>query len=103
MKATDFHTAALEVPGNPAPVDVELVREHAPELLMAYATGLAQEDNESKQKGFYVDLDEDGSFTVPHEIERPRLRGQIWWAADMVWWLLTEARLGAILSRGPDA
>lgn len=32
MKATDFHTALIEVPGNLEPVEVELVKEHAPEL-----------------------------------------------------------------------
>lgn len=98
MKATDFHTDRIEVPGNPEPVDVELVAEHAPELLVAYSTELAQEDNQAKQKGFYVDLEEDGSFTVPHEIDRPNLRSQIWWAADMVKWLLDEDRLGASVS-----
>jgi AbiV family abortive infection protein len=121
MKATDFHTAMIEVPGNPKPVEVELVREHAPELLVAYSTGFAHEDNLAKQKGFYVDLEEDGSFTVPHEIDRPYLRRQIWWAADMVKWLLdedhllasvtgravpstdeVEARLGVILARDLD-
>ena len=121
IKATDFHTALIEVPGNPEPVEVELVKEHAPELLVAYSTELAQEDNQAKQKGFYVDLEEDGSFTVPHEIDRPNLRSQIWWAADMVKWLLDEdhlrasvsgralpmttevgARLGAILARDPN-
>jgi len=121
MKATDFHTALIEVPGNLEPVEVELVKEHAPELLVAYSTRLAHEDNQAKQKGFYVDLEEDGSFTVPHEIDRPFLRSQIWWAADMVKWLLdedhlrasvtdlavpmtseVEARLGAILARDPD-
>jgi AbiV family abortive infection protein len=121
MKATDFHTAMIEVPGNDQPVEVELVKEHAPELLVAYSTRLAHEDNQAKQKGFYVDLEEDGSFTVPHEIDRPYLRSQIWWAADMVQWLLNEdhlrasvtnraapmtgeveARLRTILARDPD-
>lgn len=121
MKATDFHTGAADVPGNPKPVDVELVRVYAPELLVAYSGGLAQEDNQAKQKGFYVDLEEDGTFTVPHQLDRPYLRSQIWWAADMVKWLLTEdqlgggmtdqdlpmiteleARLGPILARDPN-
>ena len=102
MKATDFHTAMIEVPDNDQPVDVELVKEFAPELLVAYSTKLAQEDNQAKQKGFYVDLEEDGSFTVPHEIERPYLRSHIWWAADMVKWLLVEDHLRASVTDRAD-
>lgn len=121
MKATDFATALVDVPGIPEPVEYELVKEHAPEVLTAYATELAHSDNRAKQKGFYLDLAEDGSFTVPHEIDRPHLRSQIWWAADMVKWLLdedglrasvsgqpapatreVEARLGAVLAHDPD-
>jgi hypothetical protein len=82
---------------------------------------VAHEDNEAKKKGFYVDLEEDGTFTVPHEIDRPLLRFQIWQAADMIEWFLDEdclrataggepapptqevaARLRAVLARGPD-
>lgn len=36
VEATDFATALLEVPGSPVPVEVELVRAHAPEVLVAY-------------------------------------------------------------------
>jgi len=121
MEATDFVTALVEVPGSPEPVEIELVRTHAPEVLVAYLEGMAQADNQAKKKGFYVDLEEDGSFTVPHEIDRPHLRSQIWEAAQMVKTLLdedslrasvagqpvpgtkeVEARLGAVLAHGPD-
>jgi AbiV family abortive infection protein len=121
MEATDFSTALVEVPGSPEPVEIELVKTYAPDVLDAYLEGLAQEDNEAKKRGFYVDLRADGSFTVPHEIDRPLLRFQIWQAADMIKWFLTEdhlrasltgkpisptdeveALLGAVLARGPD-
>ena len=121
MQATDFATVLVEVPDSPQPVDVELVREYAPELLVAYSEGLAHADDQAKQKGFYVDLEEDGTFTVPHEIDRPLLRSQIWEAADMVQMFLDEdclratargqpvpptkevrALLGAVLAHGPD-
>lgn len=121
MEATDFATCLLEVPGNPKPVEIELVRAHAPEVLAAYLERVAHEDNQAKKKGFYVDLEEDGTFTVPHEIDRPLLRSQIWEAADMIKWFLdedclrasvtggpvpqtkeVEGRLRAVLARGPD-
>ncbi|MDH6238229.1 hypothetical protein [Cryobacterium sp. CG_9.6] len=91
------------------------------DALAAYLKGLAQEDNEAKKRGFYVDLRADGSFTVPHEIDRPLLRFQIWEAADMIQWFLVEDHmrasltgrqasstedieglLGAVLARGSD-
>jgi AbiV family abortive infection protein len=121
MQATDFATGMLEVPGSPGPVEIELVWIHAPEVLVAYLESAAHDDNEAKQNGFYVDLQEDGTFTVPHEIDRPLLRSQIWEAADMIKWFLdedclrasvarrpvpptkeVEARIGAVLARGPD-
>lgn len=121
VEALDFWTAVIDVPDSPKPVDVELVRKHAPELLVAYLTGEAHADDQAKQKGFYVDLDDDGTISVPHEIERPDLRSHIWGVADMVQWLITddgfmasvarrpmpptrevEALLGAVLARGRD-
>lgn len=109
----------MHVAGNTAPVEVELVREHAPELLVAYLTGEAHADDQAKQKGFYVDVEDDGSISVPHRIERPELRGHIWRVADMIHWLVdedvfmnsvagrsrqpspdVEELLGAILARG---
>lgn len=133
MEATDFWTAMIDVPdgtganssstgfSSSGPVEVEVVREYAPEFLVAYHQKLAQEGNQAKQKGFYVDLDDDGTFTVPNEIDRPLLRCQIWEAADMVQWCLDEdamraslcgqprppteevaALIRAILTRGPD-
>ena len=133
MQATDFTTSMVDVPdgtgasssstgfSSSGPIEVEVVRKYAPEWLAAHLLGIAQEDNEAKKKGFYVDLKDDGSFTVPHEIDRPDLRGQIWGAADMVQWCLDEDaflarlagrprlptreiedRLAAVLARGPD-
>lgn len=121
VQAIDFWTAAIDVPDSTGPVDVELVREHAPELLVGYLKGGAHADDQAKQKGFYVDLEDDGTFSVPHEIERPHLRSHIWEVADMVQWLITddgfmgsvagrpapptrevEAMLGAVLARGSD-
>lgn len=120
-EAIEFGTAMLEIPDNPKSVEIELVREHAPEVLAAYLDQVAHEDNESKKKGFYVDVEEDSTFTVPHEIHRPLLRSQIWWAADTIKWFIDEDRLRAsfaggrihatkeverrlrgILARGPD-
>jgi len=100
-EATDFSTLMVEVPGNAEPVEIELVRTHAPDVLQAYLEGVAQEDNEAKKRGFYVDLRADGSFTVPHEIERPLLRFQIWEAADMIKWFLVEDHLRASVTGKP--
>lgn len=120
-EASGFLIPLVEVPGSSEPLDIELVKSLAPEWLVAHLVGIAQEDNQAKKKGFYVDLEEDGSFTVPHEIDRPDLRSQIWQAADMIKWFLhedalrasvvggpilptkeVEARLEAVLARGPD-
>ncbi|MCK0117009.1 AbiV family abortive infection protein [Isoptericola sp. S6320L] len=120
-EASGFLIPLVEFPGSPNPVEVEFVKAHDPEWLLAHLTGIAQEDNQAKKKGFYVDLEEDGSFTVPHEINRPDLRGQVWMVADMIKWFLTEdalrasvvggpipaitemeARLEGVLARGPD-
>lgn len=65
-------------------------------MLDTYLESLAQEDNEAKKSGlFCVDLRADGSFTVPHDIDRPLLRFQIWQAADMIKWFLGEDHLRA--------
>lgn len=101
VEAIDFWTAAIEVPGNAEPVEVELVREHAPELLVAYLKGEAHADDQAKMKGFYVDVEDDGTISVPHRIERPELRGHIWRVADMVQWLITWDALGASLAGRP--
>ncbi|MHA6667493.1 AbiV family abortive infection protein [Homoserinimonas sp. A447] len=103
IEASDFSTVLVEVPGSPVPVEIELVKVHAPEVLDAYLKGLAQEDNEAKKRGFYVDLRADGSFTVPHEIDRPLLRFQIWQAADMIKWFFVEDQLRASLTGRPIA
>ena len=133
MQATDFWTAMIDVPdgtgadssstgfSSSGPIEVEVVKQYAPEFLVAYHQKLAHENNQAKQSGFYVDLDDDGTFTVPHKIDRPGLRGQIWEAADMVQWCLDEdalrasvchrarprteevaALIRAVLARGPD-
>lgn len=99
--ASGFLTPLVDYPGSPEPVEIELVEAHAPEWLADHLAGIAQEDNLAKKRGFYVDFDEDGSFTVPHEIERPDLRYQIWGAADMIRWFLTEDALRASLGGGP--
>ena len=98
IEATDFLTAMVEVPGFSEAVDIEIAKAHAPDALAAYLNGLAQEDNEAKKRGFYVDLRADGSFTVPHEIDRPLLRFQIWEAADMIQWFLVEDHMRASLT-----
>ncbi len=49
-----------------------------------YLASLAEADNKAKQRGLYVDIGEDGSLLVPHEIDRPRLADDIWGAADTV-------------------
>lgn len=98
VEATDFATALVDVPGSPEPVEIELVKTYAPDVLDAYLEGLAQEDNEAKKRGFYVDLRADGSFTVPHEIDRPLLRVQIWQAADTIKWAIDEDQLRASLA-----
>lgn len=121
IAATDFLTAIVELPGWSGPVDIELARTHSPDVLDAYLESLAQGDNEAKKRGFYVDLQADGSFTVPHDIDRPYLRFQIWQTADMIKWFLdddhlrasitgrligptdeVEALLGDVLALGPD-
>jgi len=66
MAATDYYTAVMEVPGSPKPVDIELVWAHAPEVVVAYLKQTALEDNQAKQKGFYVD-------------PRPAQRGTVRW------------------------
>lgn len=100
-EATDFSTLQLDLPGNAEPVDIEIVKAHAPEILSAYLERLAQEDNEAKKRGFYVDLQADGTFTVPHEIERPLLRFQIWEAAEMIKWFLIDDHLRASVTGKP--
>ena len=101
IAAADFGTLFVEVPGNTEPVEIELVKTHAPEVLDAYLKRLAKEDNEAKMSGFYVDLRADGSFTVPHTIERPLLRSQIWETADMIQWFLSEDHLLASITGNP--
>jgi AbiV family abortive infection protein len=122
IEAADRGTVSVKLPGEPSPIEVELVKAHAPEFLASYFKKLAQEDNTAKQRGFYVDLQSDGSFTVPQAIERPLLRAQIWETADMINWFLTEdhflasmggrwptssteeleALLAPVLARSPD-
>lgn len=58
-----------------------------------YLQNLAEADNKAKQRGFYVDIGEDGSLLVPHEIDRPRLADEIWCAADTVKCMLVDRAL----------
>jgi len=53
------------------------------------------------KKAFYVDMDPDGSFTVPHEINRPFLRFDIYQVADMAHWFCIDDRLRANISSTP--
>lgn len=55
-----------------------------------YLENSADADNRAKQRGFYVDLDEDGAPLVPDEIERPNLADEIWGAADAVKSMLVD-------------
>lgn len=97
-EAIEFGTAMLAVPGNSRPVEIELVRAYAPDILNDYRERGAHEDNEMKKKGFYVDLEDDGTYTVP--LDRPLLRSQIWWAVDTVKWLIYEDCLRANVAGG---
>jgi len=55
-----------------------------PRQYVDYLESLADADNKAKQRGFYVDIGEDGAPLVPHEIDRPGLADDIWGAADAV-------------------
>lgn len=121
IEANDFLIPMVEFPDSPGPVEIELVKAHAPQWLAAHLRGIAQEDNEAKKQGFYVDLKEDGSFAAPQAPDGPYLRSQIYMVASMIQWFLTEdsirasivggsvpattdlkARLAPVLARGPD-
>lgn len=103
IQANDFLTAMVDVPGFSDSVDIEVAREHAPDALGAYFASLAQEDNDAKKKAFYVDMELDGSFTVPHEIDRPFLRFDIYRVADMIHWFCGEDQLRASVSSMPSS
>lgn len=79
------------------------MRAHAPQVLTVYLEKVAREVNQAKKEGFHVhvDLEEDGTYTVPHEIDGPPLRSQIWEAADMITWFVDEDRLRASVAGGP--
>lgn len=55
-----------------------------PRQYVEYLNRCAVADNKAKQRGFYVDLGEDGALLVPHEIDRPGLADEIWGVADAV-------------------
>ena len=61
-----------------------------PRQYVDYLESLADADNKAKQRGFYVDIDEDGALLVPHEIDRPGLADDIWGAADAVKSMLVD-------------
>jgi AbiV family abortive infection protein len=61
-----------------------------PRQYVEYLENLADADNKAKQRGFYVDLDEDGAPLVPHQIERPDLADEIWGVADAVKSMLVD-------------
>ncbi|MDN4491580.1 AbiV family abortive infection protein [Demequina sp. SYSU T00068] len=52
-------------------------------------------DNVAKQKGFYVDLEESGEFTVPSRVERPALSYDLWEVAHSVLWAIADDSLRA--------
>lgn len=101
MAVTEYGTAMMEVPGGTEPVEIELVRAHAPEFLITYLKQTARADNKAKQQGFYVDLEVDGSFTVPHEIDRPLLRNEIWSVADVIKWSLEDDQMMCSIAGKP--
>ena len=101
MQANNFLTAIVDVPGFSDSVEIEIAREHAPDALDAYLASLAQEDNEAKKSGFYVDLKVNGSFTVPHQIDRPFLRFDIYRVAEMIHWFCVEDQLLANMRSRP--
>ena len=55
-----------------------------PRQYVDYLESWADADNKAKQRGFYVDIGEDGALLVPHEIDRSGLADDIWGAADAV-------------------
>jgi len=64
-----------------------------PDQYVDYLESLAEADNRAKQRGFYVDIGEDGSLLVPHEIDRPGLAEEIWCAAFVVHSMLEDRAL----------
>lgn len=101
-EAFDFATDVIQDPISGGYVDIETVRDLDPDFWATYLESLASEDNEAKKRGFYVDALPGGMFVVPHELDRPLLRAQIWEAADMVMWCLSDDRFFAsIASRRP--
>lgn len=64
-----------------------------PDQYVDYLESLADADNKAKQRGFYVDIGEDGSLLVPHEIDWPHLADEIWSAADTVRCMLVDRKL----------
>ena len=61
-----------------------------PRQYVDYLESWADADNKAKQRGFYVDIGEDGALLVPHEIDRPGLADDIWGAADAVKSMLVD-------------
>lgn len=98
VEAIEFGTAMVELPGAANVVEIEIARAHAPDQLAAYLDRQARTDNESKKRGFYVDVMQDGTFVAPHEIDRPFLKDQIWSAAATIKWLIDEDSLIASIA-----
>jgi AbiV family abortive infection protein len=65
-----------------------------PRQYVDYLESWADADNKAKQRGFYVDMGEDGALLVPHEIDRPGLADDIWGAADAVKSMLVDRMMG---------
>lgn len=83
-----------------------------------YLVSQADGCNKAKQRGFYVDMGEDGALLVPREIDLSGVADEIWGAADTVQSMLLdrslmgdldprldsiEALIAPILERGPSS
>lgn len=100
-EAFDFATDVIQDPIGDGYVDIETVRDLDADFLATYLERLAAEDNEAKKRGFYVDALPSGLFVAPHELDRRLLRAQIWEAADMVMWCLSDDRFFANTASRP--
>lgn len=105
IEGADEFFSELRLFRNRAEVDLRPgINVSDPGQYVEYLQRLALADNMAKQRGFYVDLDEDGALLVPHEIDRPGLVDEIWCAADAVKSMLVtrlivgdrDPRLGSI-------
>lgn len=64
-----------------------------PQDYVEYLERVAIAGNTVKQRGFYVDVGEDGGLLVPHETESADLADEIWCAADTVKSMLVDRQI----------